>query len=105
MLGIFSRRTLSLKTASMQHPSPDGRGWSCWLPVCFDIKVPTERVVETKNGKRVEKEVKIWPGYILLEMELPNLGWKEIVSPIKRLTGRQRFRRRRGQLQAAARVE
>jgi len=53
----------------------------------FDIKVPTERVVETKNGKRVEKEVKIWPGYILLEMELPNLGWKEIVSPIKRLQG------------------
>ena len=64
----------------MEEPGPLADG-------IFDIKVPTERVVETKNGKRVEKEVKIWPGYILLEMELPNLGWKEIVSPIKRLQG------------------
>jgi transcriptional antiterminator NusG len=53
----------------------------------FDIKCPTERVVETKNGKKVEKEVKIWPGYILLEMDLPNLGWKDVVSPIKRIQG------------------
>ncbi|NNM68300.1 MAG: transcription termination/antitermination protein NusG, partial [Spirochaetales bacterium] len=53
----------------------------------FDIKVPTERVAEVKNGKRVEKEVKIWPGYILLEMDLPTQGWKEIVGPIKRIQG------------------
>lgn len=53
----------------------------------FDIKVPTERVAEMKNGKRVEKEVKIWPGYVLLEMDLPDQGWKEIVGPIKRIQG------------------
>lgn len=53
----------------------------------FDIKVPTEKVSETKNGKRIEKEVRIWPGYILLEMDLPNQGWKEIVAPIKRIQG------------------
>ncbi|OHD11891.1 MAG: transcription termination/antitermination factor NusG [Spirochaetes bacterium GWB1_48_6] len=53
----------------------------------FDIKVPTERVAEMKNGKRIEKEVKIWPGYILLEMDLPDHGWKEVVSPIKRIQG------------------
>lgn len=53
----------------------------------FDIKVPTERVAEIKNGKRVEKEVKIWPGYVLLEMDLPDHGWKEIVGPIKRIQG------------------
>jgi len=53
----------------------------------YDVKVPTEKVTETKNGKRVEKEERIWPGYILLEMDLPNLGWKDIVSPIKRIQG------------------
>lgn len=53
----------------------------------FDIKVPTEKVTETKNGKKVEKEVRIWPGYILVEMDLPAQGWKEVVSPIKRIQG------------------
>lgn len=53
----------------------------------LDVKVPTERVAEIKNGKRVEKEVRIWPGYVLLEMDLPDHGWKEVVSPIKRIAG------------------
>jgi len=53
----------------------------------FDVKVPTERVTEMKNGKRMEKEVKIWPGYVLLEIDLPSQGWKDIVAPIKRIQG------------------
>ncbi|NNM55015.1 MAG: transcription termination/antitermination factor NusG [Spirochaetales bacterium] len=53
----------------------------------FDIKVPTEKLTETKNGKKVEKEVKIWPGYILLEMDLPSQNWKEVVGSIKRIQG------------------
>ncbi len=30
--------------------------------------VPTERVVEIKNGKKVEVERKVFPGYVLVEM-------------------------------------
>jgi transcriptional antiterminator NusG len=52
-----------------------------------DVKVPSEKVTENKNGKRVEKEVRIWPGYILLEMDLPTHGWKDVISPIRRING------------------
>ena len=32
--------------------------------------VPTQRVVEIKNGKKVEVERKLYPGYVLVEMVL-----------------------------------
>lgn len=32
--------------------------------------VPTEQVVEIKNGKKVTVERKVYPGYVLVEMEL-----------------------------------
>jgi len=32
--------------------------------------VPTEQVVEIKNGKKVTVEKKVFPGYVLVEMEL-----------------------------------
>ncbi len=32
--------------------------------------VPTQEVVEVKNGKKVNVERKIYPGYVLVEMEL-----------------------------------
>jgi len=53
----------------------------------LDVKVPSEKVTENRNGKKVEKEVRIWPGYILLEMDLPSNGWKDVVSPIRKING------------------
>ncbi len=53
----------------------------------FDVKVPTERITENRDGKRVEKEVRIWPGYVLVEMDLPDQHWKEVVAPIRRING------------------
>lgn len=53
----------------------------------FDVKVPVEKIVENRNGKRREREVMIWPGYVLLELELDTENWKDIVSQIKRVTG------------------
>lgn len=56
-------------------------------PYLLDVKVPTEKIVESREGKRREKEVRIWPGYVLVEMDLPEDNWKEIVTSIRRISG------------------
>lgn len=53
----------------------------------FDIRVPSEEVAEVKDGKRKVVTRKILPGYILLEMDLPSLGWKYPCSMIRRIQG------------------
>jgi transcriptional antiterminator NusG len=55
--------------------------------VVFDIKVPTEQVVEMKDGKKKVTTKKFLPGYILLEMDLPDRGWKPVCSLIRRIDG------------------
>lgn len=51
----------------------------------FNVKVPSEEVVEMKKGKKTISNKKFLPGYILLEMDLPDRGWKAIVSQIRRI--------------------
>ncbi len=53
----------------------------------LDIKVPSEQVVEVKDGKKRVTTKKFLPGYILLEMDLPDLGWKSVCSRIRRVNG------------------
>jgi transcription termination/antitermination protein NusG len=53
----------------------------------YDIKVPSEQVVEVKDGKKKVSNKKFLPGYILLEMDLPDLGWKTPCSRIRRING------------------
>jgi transcriptional antiterminator NusG len=53
----------------------------------FDIKVPSEQVVEVKDGKKKVSTKKFLPGYILLEMDLPDNGWKPVCSMIRRISG------------------
>lgn len=52
-----------------------------------DIKVPSEQVVELKEGKKRVINKKFLPGYILLEMDLPELGWKAVVGEIRKING------------------
>ena len=33
------------------------------------IVVPTEQTVETREGKKVEKETRVMPGYVLVQMD------------------------------------
>ncbi len=51
----------------------------------LDVKVPAEDVVEVRNGKKRTVSRKFLPGYILLEMDLPDRGWKNICSKIKKI--------------------
>lgn len=55
--------------------------------VVRDVKVPQEEVVEVKDGKKRTMTKKFLPGYILVEMDLPDLGWKESCSRIKKIQG------------------
>jgi len=53
----------------------------------LDVKVPSEQVVEVKDGKKKVSNKKFLPGYILLEMDLPDFGWKTPCSKIRRING------------------
>lgn len=65
--------------------------------IVTSVKVPVEEVVEfvrvknKKTGLEEEKKktrkVKILPGYILLEIDLPEVGWKDVCSAIRRIRG------------------
>jgi transcriptional antiterminator NusG len=41
----------------------------------FEVQVPTEDVVEIKNGKRQQVQRKVFPGYILVRMDLNDESW------------------------------
>jgi transcriptional antiterminator NusG len=41
----------------------------------FQVEVPTEDVVEIKNGKRQQVQRKVFPGYILVRMDLNDESW------------------------------
>ena len=39
------------------------------------VVVPTEQVVETKDGQKVTNERRVFPGYVLVQMELTDESW------------------------------
>jgi transcriptional antiterminator NusG len=51
-----------------------------------DIIVPVENVTELRKGKKVTAAKKIFPGYILIKMELNDLTWN-IVKSTPRVAG------------------
>jgi len=55
--------------------------------VVLDVKVPVEDVVEVKDGKKKFVTKKFLPGYIMIELDLPDLGWKNTCSVIRRIQG------------------
>jgi len=52
----------------------------------FEIIVPTEKNIKIKNGKRVEEEEKIYPGYVLVDMIVTDDSWY-VVRNTPRVTG------------------
>ena len=54
--------------------------------VC-NVKVPVEELVEIKDGKKRTRNNKFLPGYIMLELDLPDLGWKATCTTIRRISG------------------
>ncbi|MDR0386407.1 MAG: transcription termination/antitermination protein NusG [Treponema sp.] len=52
-----------------------------------DVKVPSEEVVEVRDGKKRIQTRKFLPGYILVEMDLPDPGWKAVCTKIRKIPG------------------
>lgn len=52
-----------------------------------DIRVPSEEVVEVRNGKKRTVNKKFLPGYVLLEMDLPERGWKVVCNQVRKIQG------------------
>ena len=41
----------------------------------YDVVIPTDEVVEIRNGKKVNVEKKTFPGYVLVRMDLDDETW------------------------------
>ncbi len=46
----------------------------------FDVLVPTQEKIEIREGKKYTIKEKIFPGYILVNMDLDNLSWYSVRS-------------------------
>jgi transcriptional antiterminator NusG len=58
--------------------------------IIFQVKVPQEDVAEIKEGKKKVSKKKYFPGYILIEMNIPEepeYEWKRILSFITKIPG------------------
>ena len=51
-----------------------------------DILVPTEEVVEMREGKKRKSERKFYPGYVLVNMEMDDETW-HLVKSVPRVLG------------------
>lgn len=55
--------------------------------IIFDMRIPEEEIVENKDGQRKNVKRKFLPGYILVEMDLPDNGWKKVCASISGIAG------------------
>jgi transcriptional antiterminator NusG len=60
------------KVASNLEKIVDNRNLSDLIQ---EVKVPTEIVTEIKDGKKVESERKVYPGYVIVKMVLTDDSW------------------------------
>lgn len=51
-----------------------------------DVRIPTETVVEIRNGKKREVQRKFFPGYVLVQMEMTDEAW-HLVRNTPKVTG------------------
>lgn len=54
--------------------------------VILQVQVPTQEVVEVKDGKKVTREKKLFPGYVMIEMYMTDDSWY-VVRNTRGVTG------------------
>ena len=70
VLKVQSNREKSIKDSLLRRIKMEG------LEQHFgEVVIPTEKVVETKGGKRKVREQKLFPGYMMINMELNDETW------------------------------
>ncbi len=71
------------KVAESLRTRSEAFGWSDKIG---QILIPTEEVVELRNGKKVTSKRLVYPGYVLVEMEMNDALWHEVKNT-PRVTG------------------
>jgi transcription termination/antitermination protein NusG len=71
------------KVAESLRTRSDAFGWADKIG---QILIPTEEVVELRNGKKVTSKRLVYPGYVLVEMEMNDALWHEVKNT-PRVTG------------------
>ena len=51
-----------------------------WDLDIFEVLIPTEKELQTRNGKRYEMDRKVFPGYILIQMAMTDETFKLVKS-------------------------
>ncbi len=70
VLKVSSNRERTIRESLLKRIKRDG------LEEYFgEIIIPTEKIVETKGGKKKVTEHKLYPGYIMINMELNDDSW------------------------------
>ena|SRR5271165_3575923 len=75
--GFEQKVAESLRTRSQAFGFADSIG---------QILIPTEEVVELRNGKKVTSKRMLYPGYVLVEMDMSDQLWHEVKNT-PRVTG------------------
>lgn len=57
--------------------------------VLIDVRVPEEEIVVEKRNKKVVQKHKLYPGYVLAELDLPEdeMAWKAVYADIRDIVG------------------
>ena len=51
-----------------------------------EVLVPSDEVIEIRRGKKIPRERRFMPGYVLVRMEMTNKGY-HLINSINRVTG------------------
>ncbi len=57
--------------------------------VLIDVRVPEEEIIVEKRNKKVVQKQKVYPGYVLAELDLPEdeMAWKSVYADIRNISG------------------
>jgi transcriptional antiterminator NusG len=70
VLQVFSGREKKVKRSIEENAVKTGMNSSV-----LEVYIPVENVVEVKNGNKVVREKILWPGYVLVKMDLTDEVW------------------------------
>ncbi len=70
---VLSSQEKKVKKALEEHRESKGMA-----ELVVDVLVPTENVAEVKRGEQKVSEKRMWPGYILVKMNLTDDSWMYI---------------------------
>lgn len=80
---VHAHTNFEKKVAQAIREQADQKGYG---EAITEIMVPTEDVVEVRRGARHNVERKIYPGYVLVKMELSDETWS-MIKNVPKVTG------------------